>query len=241
MKPRGPAFAVGMVAVGVLAGLVVAFAARGEGIAAAAALVDPTRAVVADIVKPAQTTTTQGAAAPVVQTQQPTDTSRAERLQRTDAVAAAVVAKVEARGTDVHVGPVAIEHKSVAVPEKPAYVAPRRPASSPRMSTLLRRSFRSPRLPRPSAPRHEARREAGKEGDELESASAADALAQGAARSRLEPVSRAARGAEGTENRAAVSRCHATRLSSVRKAPTHVHHARPNPPLAEVIRPVARC
>jgi hypothetical protein len=182
LRPRGPAWAVGFVALGVLAGLVVAFAARGEGLAAAAALVDPSRAVAADNAKAPQQVQPMAPGA-AIQATSVVDKNAAPSCNA-DAVAAAVVAKVEARGSDVRVSHVEhvehvepVEHKTVAQVERPTYVAPIAPRPvvhhvdpPPAQPTqVVAQATPPPPVARPTKAR---------KGDDLESASAADALAK---------------------------------------------------------------
>ncbi len=180
MKGRGAVWGAGLVAVGVLAGLVVAFVARGEGIAAAAALVDPTHGVTADVVKAvgapqapvalaAQGVTVQ---APVIRPAAPSCNA--------DAVAPVAKSEVAAPRFDARVRaeevPVAkiIETKPIVS----TYVAP----VAPRVVHHVEAAQVAAVAPPPPVVREVAKPVAKASqksaGNDLESASAADALAK---------------------------------------------------------------
>jgi hypothetical protein len=163
-------WAAGLVVAGVFAGIIGAFVARGEGLAAAASLVDPSsHAVTADVSHAlgAQPQTVQaqpqaqapvaiaaGAAAPQVASPKPAAPS-------CNADAAPVVAKVETK----EVAPKVVEKIVVAAPvQHVAYVAP------------VRHEVREAPVA-PVAPVARARASS-RHGDDMESASAADALAK---------------------------------------------------------------
>jgi hypothetical protein len=183
---RGPGWAISLVAVGVLAGLGVAFASRGDGIAAIAALVDPSHAVTADVAKaaPQAPVLSPGAAAPVVtQSEKPSAGSC-----NADAVAAAVFAKVEAQHSDVKLASrsePAPEHKVMAVvearAEKPAYVAAPavKAAPPPIVAHHIDPVYQPASQPAPVTPPPApvAKAKPAKQND-VDSASAADALAK---------------------------------------------------------------
>jgi len=177
MRPNA-GWAMGLVAVGIFAGLVVAFVARGEGIAAAASLVDPSH-VNADVVKsvaapqaheqaPVVVANTQGVA--VVQ---PASQKPAAPSCNADAVAAAVVAKFEAKPEskpEVKVEAKTIETKPVVA----TYTAPRQQAVYHAPPPPVAREV-TPTAPAITKPIAKAVRRGG---DDMESASAADALAK---------------------------------------------------------------
>jgi hypothetical protein len=172
-RMRGPAWGVGLVAVGVFAGLVVAFVARGDGLAAAAALVDPSHGVTADVVSAvpvhqAPTVTAQGLSRPQSDREgaivQPLPTKLAAPSCNADAVVPVAVAKVEAP----------TPHEPVVT-----YVAPVAPVA-PR--TIAVRHVEAPREPTQVAvvppPVTKPIKVGRRAGNEVESASAADALAK---------------------------------------------------------------
>jgi hypothetical protein len=169
-RMRGPAWGVGLVAVGVFAGLVVAFVARGDGLAAAAALVDPSHGVSADVVSAvpvhqAPTVMAQGLSRPPSDREgavvQPLPTKLAAPSCNADAVVPVAVAKVEAP----------TPHEPVVT-----YVAPVAPRA------IAVRHVEAPREPTQVAvvppPVTKPIKVARRAGNEVESASAADALAK---------------------------------------------------------------
>lgn len=177
MRPNA-GWAMGLVAVGIFAGLVVAFVARGEGIAAAASLIDPSH-VSADVTKSVAAAPQAHEQAPVVvaNTQgagvvQPASQKPAAPSCNADAVAAAVVAKFEAKPEskpEVKVEAKAIETKPVVA----TYTAPRQQAVYHAPPPVAREVTQA--APAITKPIGKAVRRGG---DDMESASAADALAK---------------------------------------------------------------
>jgi hypothetical protein len=177
---RGAVFGAGLIAVGVLAGLVVAFVARGEGIAAAAALIDPSHTVTADVAKAVPATQSQAMAPGAAVTQQQASDKAGAGSCNADAVAAAVVAKVEAHGTqhmEVSAPPKAVEAKPIVSAPVVAYAAPRavvhhveQPREPAQVAVAAVAAPPPPVVAKPAAKTTKR--------DEMESASAADALAK---------------------------------------------------------------
>ncbi len=162
-RMRGsPGWAVGLVAVGVFAGLVVAFVARGDGIAAAAALVDPSHAATADVkglaVQPTPPIIAQGAVA------QPQPARLSAPSCNADVVAPVALAKVDPPKPIETPKPVVVEtkHEPVAT-----YVAPR-----------VVRHAEPTQIAPVQSPVTKPARVARRGGNDFDSASAADALAK---------------------------------------------------------------
>jgi hypothetical protein len=161
----GPGWAVGLVAVGVFAGLVVAFVARGDGIAAAAALVDPSHAATADVRGvPTQQTPPVVAQGAVVQPQPAKLTAPSCNA---DTVAPVVVAKVDPPKPVEPTKPAVVETKHEPVV---TYVAPVAPRAVHHVEPT--------QLAAPPPPVTKPAKVARRAGTDLESASAADALAK---------------------------------------------------------------
>ncbi len=182
-KLRRPSmgWAAGLLAVGVFAGLIAAVAARGDGLSAIASLVDPSH-VTADIAKgaaaqpQAPVAMMPGAAAPQAQ---PVSVKPAAPSCAADAVApVAVAAKPVAKAEPAPVKEVVVEKAE----SKPivAYVAPVRHVEAapvhhaePAPARVVEHVAAAAPVSHPAS--HAARHHAG---DEMESASAADALAK---------------------------------------------------------------
>jgi hypothetical protein len=174
MRGHGPAWGVGLVAVGLLAGVVMAFIARGDGLAAAAALVDPSHehevvsVVSADVVKAVQQVP---AAQAVAQAQQPVAKPAAPSCNA-DAVMPPV-AKVEAVVVDK-----VQASKPADLPKVATYVAPvpratvRHVEHEPTQVAVVPVATAVPVAPKVTkVARHTS-------ADDMQSASAADALAK---------------------------------------------------------------
>jgi hypothetical protein len=171
-------WATALVAVGVFAGIITAFVARGEGLATAAAFVDPSHQVTADVAKAAgaqvqaqpQAVETQlkpGAGAVVVQ-------SQAQKPAAPSCDATVVAPKVEAK-VEVPVAKIVVE-KPVARPVY-AYVAPvaHHVDAAPREpAAVVAQAAPPPAITKPvvAKPTHHA------SGSDMDSANAADALAK---------------------------------------------------------------
>ncbi len=186
---RRPTFgwATALVAVGVFAGIITAFVARGEGLATAAAFVDPSQhSVTADVAKAVgaqpqqqQAPVAMGAGAATPQVQVPASKPAAPSCNA-DAVAPKVeqkAEKVEAKAETKETAPVAKaekvekpEVKETKVAAKPAYVAPVRHVEPVREREVAANP--PPVVTKPIA------KPARRGGDDMESASAADALAK---------------------------------------------------------------
>jgi hypothetical protein len=175
-------WATALVALGVFAGIITAFVARGEGLATAAAFIDPSHAVTADVAKavaaqPPQNPVAMAAGAAMPQPQAVTQKPAAPACNA-DAVApvpAKVEAKVEAPKVEAKV-----EAKVVAAKvEKPEpkvvahYVAPAR-----HVEAVVREPAQVAVATPPPAITKPAGKAARHGGDDMESASAADALAK---------------------------------------------------------------
>ena len=172
---RGPAWALSFTAVGVLAGLIVALGLRGDGLAAIAAFVDPTHDAHASVAHAIpQADLAPGAA---VQSQQSGADKPLASACNADAVAAAVVAKVEAHGIATSAPENKTDKKTENKTESPkpvfvartvdtvAYVAPK--------PTAVVHHVEQPAMPAaPPPPVHRGPK------SDLASASEADALAK---------------------------------------------------------------
>ncbi len=176
-------WATALVALGVFAGIITAFVARGEGLATAAAFIDPSRAVTADVAKavaaqpPQQNPVVMAAGAAMPQPQAQAQVQKpAAPSCNADAVAA-VPAKVEAKVEAPKVE-AKVEAKVVAAKvEKPEpkvvhYVAPARHVEAVREPAQVAVANPPPAITKPAG------RAARHGGDDMESASAADALAK---------------------------------------------------------------
>ncbi len=167
-------WAAGLVVAGVFAGIVGAFIARGEGLAAAASLVDPSQHVTADVSRvaaPAQVETKHAEAAPIalaagVATPQPVSQTQkpAAPSCNVDATPVAPVAKVESpKVVERVVERVAPPVQRVAPPPVTRHAEPAQVAAA---------------APPPAITKPAARAASRRGGDDMESASAADALAK---------------------------------------------------------------
>ncbi|HSQ66172.1 MAG TPA: hypothetical protein VLM85_23280 [Polyangiaceae bacterium] len=196
-KLRRPtmAWAAGLVAVGVFAGLVAAFVARGEGLAAAAALVDPSQHATADVAKAAAAAQAPevvaaavarpGAAAQqAVQPVQAAPVQPAHAAQAPSCAADTAAAPQAAPAQPAQVAPTTVDAPKVIV-AKPveARVEAKVVAAAPRpvvhhVEAPAPRGERAEVAERAPAPPPAVHRSSRHGKDDMESASAADALAK---------------------------------------------------------------